>query len=83
MVLLDELMIDTGLSTGSNNLSTLFELEHTIKDVCQGSNTDTDSVRHLQEATFLHSVQLCSTASGAMASVSMSFSQKLNSGILT
>lgn len=45
MVLLDELMIDTGLSTGSINPSTLFELEHTIKNVCQGSNTDTDGVR--------------------------------------
>lgn len=41
MVLLEELMFDTGLSTGSLNQSSLFELEHTLKDVCQGSNTDT------------------------------------------
>lgn len=44
MVLLDELMIDTDLFAGSINLSTLFELKHTIKDVCQGSDTDTDGV---------------------------------------
>lgn len=38
---------------------------------------------NLQEATFLHSVQLCSSASGAVGSVNMSFFQQLNSGILT
>jgi len=58
MVLLYELTIDIGLSTGSITLSTLFELEHTIKEATLIPMV----LGNLQEATFLHTVQLCSTA---------------------
>ncbi len=70
IVLLDRFMFDIGLSTESINQSpnsfTLLELEHTIKNVCQGSNTDTYGVRqparsHISalSSTLLHCLRCC------------------------